>query len=112
LPYWKDVFQEQGGSDHHGLIRERRMMKMHYVRGGTVWAIPVWDQPVGVEVQKWTESMVEKTEPMRQHKQTIKLQLPRDLKRRLNLADDTVTLTVNGSVSLSSSERVEPLCVF
>ncbi len=85
---------------------------MHYVRGGTTWAVPAWDQPVGVEVQQWTKLMVQKTEAMRQHKQAIKLQLPRDLKQRLKLAHDAVTLTVNGSVSLSSGERVEPLCVF
>ncbi len=83
---------------------------MHYVRGGTTWAIPTWDQPADVEVQQWTVSMVRKTEAMRQQKQTIKLQLPRGLTRRLELKDDTVTLTVNGSVLLSSSERAEPLC--
>jgi hypothetical protein len=85
-------------------------MKMHYVRGGTTWAIPTWDQPADVEVQQWTVLMVEKTEAMRQQKQTIKLQLPRTLKQRLKLDDDAVTLTVNGSVSLSSKERPEPLC--
>jgi hypothetical protein len=86
-------------------------MNMTYVRGGDNWAIPVWEKPADVEVAKWTRTMVKQTEKMRQYKDATPLTISDRLRRRLGLASPAVTLTVNGSVRLSSAESTEPLCI-